>query len=88
MINAEGRFCWSGWRRWVGKYLMGVWTEMSMEIGRIDYIMGDVEVREQVERMKVDDNVESDHQALVIQIKVREIRKWGVRGEERKGKGI
>lgn len=59
-----------------------------MEIGRIDYIMRDVEVRKQVERMEVGDNVESDHQPLVIQIKVRWIRKRRVRGEEGKGKGI
>lgn len=48
----------------------------------IDYVMGDNEVKERVERMKVRDKIDSDHQPVEIWIRGDKERKR----EERKGR--
>lgn len=45
----------------------------------IDYVIGNKEVRERIERMEVGDRVESNHQPLIVKIRERDKEGGGKR---------
>lgn len=53
----------------------------------IDYVCGDKEVKEKVKWMKIGENIESDHQPIIVAIEVEGIRrrKWRKRNGDKNG---
>lgn len=54
----------------------------------IDYAIGDVEVRERVERVRIGDRIDSDHHPVKMWIKDRGGKERGRKNEEKEWRGI
>lgn len=54
----------------------------------IDYIIGEGEVKDRVERMKVGDKIDSDHHPVEVWLKGVKGRRWECRGQERRWRGV
>lgn len=89
MVNREGRALVRGLRE-IGWSIMngnmkgkegGEWTYTGAgENSVIDYVIGDERVKERVEELRVGDQMESNHQPLVIKIREEGRKKIGGRG--------
>lgn len=53
----------------------------------IDYVMGDEEVRERIEKMEIGDEIDSDHQPVKVRIRGEGGKKSGVKKEGKGGRG-
>ncbi|EZA50916.1 hypothetical protein X777_10743, partial [Ooceraea biroi] len=92
-VNKEGRVMINfledrGWSLFNGNIKGDEDGEFTFTGGRgctvIDYVMGDLEVRNRIERMEVGDRIESDHQPIEVRIKGEEEGRKRGKG---KGKG-
>ncbi|XP_067209971.1 golgin subfamily A member 6-like protein 2 [Linepithema humile] len=53
----------------------------------IDYVTGNEEVRERIEKMEIGDEIDSDHQPVKVRIRGEEEKKGGAKKERKGGRG-
>jgi len=91
IINAEGKVLLErleelGWEIWNGSVKGNEEGELTYTGGNgesvIDYVIGEVGLRDRIERLGVEDKVDSDHHPVVVWVKVGE-KKAGKEGENK-----